>query len=247
MDRRTAIDVALRRAGPGSSYLEIGLGTGETFRRVRARRKVGVDPRMPDRAMVGLARSTPQRARRPGRSHELVYRTTSDRFFRSHQARLRRHPLDVVLVDGLHTHDQTRRDIENAVHALAPRGVVIAHDCNPQSADDAAPAPVALRWNGECWKAIVTLRATRPDLSVCVLDCDEGLGLVRRRSVHRPPPLDLTPAAIEAMTYDDLAADRVRLLDLRPPEFFRAWLDGADGPGSDVETSVGRTARAPSS
>ena len=35
------------------------------------------------------------------------------------------------------------------------------------------------RWNGTVWKSIYKLRATRPDLFVCTVDTDYGIGIVK--------------------------------------------------------------------
>ena len=39
---------------------------------------------------------------------------------------------------------------------------------------------VAHGWNGTVWKSIYKLRATRPDLFVCTVDTDFGVGIVKR-------------------------------------------------------------------
>jgi hypothetical protein len=78
------------------------------------------------------------------------------------------------------------------------------------------------RWNGDVYRTIVRLR-TRSDLQVVVLDADEGLGLVTRGVTNEPLPL--TDEEIDALTYDDLARDRQRLLGLRPPSELDEILD----------------------
>ena len=93
---------------------------------------------------------------------------------------------------------------------------VLVHDCDPPTPreqprptpGDAAGGP----WCGEVWKTIVTLRATRPDLSVEVIDADLGIGVIRRRP---SPTLEIEAGALDQMTFDDLVADRVRLLGIR--------------------------------
>jgi hypothetical protein len=39
---------------------------------------------------------------------------------------------------------------------------------------------IAHGWNGTVWKSIYKLRATRPDLFVCTVDTDWGIGIVKR-------------------------------------------------------------------
>ncbi|MFW3116047.1 hypothetical protein MHAE_19981, partial [Mycobacterium haemophilum DSM 44634] len=68
---------------------------------------------------------------------------------------------------------------------------------------------------GDVWKAIVHLRSTRPDLRIAVLDCDFGVGIIRKGSPERP--LSYSAEQVAALNYADLAADRERLLNLKPP------------------------------
>jgi hypothetical protein len=68
-------------------------------------------------------------------------------------------------------------------------------------------------WCGDVWKAVVMLRASRPDLEVEVLDTDFGLGVVRKRPSET---IAVDPGAVPDMAYADLASDRERLLGLRP-------------------------------
>jgi len=72
------------------------------------------------------------------------------------------------------------------------------------------------------WKAIARLRATRSDLRICVLDCDQGIGLVRTGEPE--VPLALSEAAVDALTYLDLDTNRGALLNLRPAEHLAEFL-----------------------
>jgi SAM-dependent methyltransferase len=186
-------------------YLEIGVNVGVLFLHVRARRKVGVDPvpRIPRWKRLGHP-NTAVRGR--------LLATTSDEYFASIEPG---ETFDVVFVDGLHTHEQSLRDVENALAHLSTDGVVLVHDCNPADALAGGPDPEATGdagWNGEVWKTIVHLRATRADLDVRVLDTDFGVGVVRRGE-GSPGPGGLDAATL---TYDDLAARREELLGLVP-------------------------------
>ena len=194
----------------GARYLEIGVNTGVLFLHVRARRKVGVDP------APALARW--KRAVHPNTllSARLI-ETTSDAYFAGLAPDERFH---VVFVDGDHAYRQTLRDVENALARLAANGVVLVHDCNPESAGAASPNPLDAgggAWCGDVWKAIAHLRTTRPELSVETLDTDFGIGVVRPRGDGGRAVLDLDPAAIERMGYADLKANRAELLGLRAP------------------------------
>jgi hypothetical protein len=186
-------------------YLEIGVNVGALFLHVRAAQKVAVDPveRIPRWKWLGHP-NTALRGRFVNR--------TSDEFFDALDPDER---YDVVFVDGLHTHEQSRRDVENALAHLGEGGVVLVHDCNPPTAEAAGPDPDATRgegWCGEVWRTIVELRATRGDLVVEVLDTDFGIGVIRRGA---STPIEL-PTPVARLTYAELDADRERLLGLKP-------------------------------
>jgi hypothetical protein len=201
-------------------YLEIGVKDGECFHAIEVPTRVAVDPRFAFRPPLAARARTILRAT----TGSLYFPMTSDAFFERHARRLT--PFDVVFVDGLHTYDQSYRDIVNALDVLREDGVVVVHDCNPASAAAAAPSlELAGRtdgwagdWNGDVYKAIVRLR-TRDDLSVAVLDCDHGVGIVLRGDPTSQ--LRLSQAEIDALEYEDLAADRDRLLGLTSPAALR--------------------------
>jgi hypothetical protein len=185
-------------------YLEIGVNTGVLFLHVRAARKVGVDPAASVPRWKWL--SHPNSLLR-GR----LVRSTSDEFFAGLDPEER---FDVVFVDGDHRYEQSLRDVENALAHLSENGVILIHDCDPPTAAAASPDPAESAggpWCGDVFRTIVHLRATRDDLRIETLDTDFGIGVVRRGEGRS---LDLDPAAIEAMTFDEFAADRERLLGL---------------------------------
>jgi hypothetical protein len=223
----------------GGTYLEIGLNYGGTFRAMPASLKIGVDPILKSRRMQLLAQVAPWVAPLASltaggsREYSLVYRMTSDSFFARSAAFLRRRKIDVAFVDGLHNCGQVLRDVDNCLSYLAAGGVIAIHDCDPPSATAALPDLDEARrqpdfdgkWHGDVWRAIVQLRATRRDLRVCVLDCDEGIGLVSLG--QGGDCLDLSPAEVDSLGYEDLAARRDDLLCLRPPDYLIRYLEEA--------------------
>lgn len=205
------------------TYLEIGIRTGHTFLRVRADRKVAVDPA----PRVSWWKRLRWRFRNPANRNATILRKTSDAFFDAHTDLLGGGGLDVAFVDGLHTHEQSLRDVENCVEHLNPGGVVLMHDCSPPSAAAATPAhsPDEARaivgdawhgmWCGDVYKTVLHLRSQRPDLRVSVLDCDRGIGIVQPGEAGGT--LDLTPEAIRSMDYATFESNRREWLDLRDP------------------------------
>lgn len=216
-------------------YLEIGVRDAVTFSRVRATRKIAVDPypegrrQLPSywvggfKAAVGVWQ---------GATH---VRTTSDEFFDrfAPHAFGRRH-LSVCLVDGLHTFEQSLRDTLNALAWMAERpgaGIVVLHDCRPRTRAASLPSRVdAVRtpgfagaWNGDVYRTIVHLRARRDDLFVCTLDTDEGLGVVIRGEPENM--LDLADSDIAGLEFSDLDRNASNLLNLKPAEHVLQVLD----------------------
>nr|WP_231964528.1 MULTISPECIES: class I SAM-dependent methyltransferase [unclassified Mycobacterium] len=214
-------------------YLEIGVSKGLAFRRITADEKIAVDPEF-----RLSARSREQADAKARVTH--YFETTSDDFFANQAAFLEQRPIDVALIDGMHTYEQVVRDVENTVRYLRDDGVIFLHDCNPATeligrraeswadfvAQQKGPLIIGL-WSGDVWKSIVHLRSVRDDLQVAVLKCDTGVGVVRKG----PPEsrLSYSPAEVEALTYADLAADRKRLLNLKPARFLGQFLGETAG------------------
>lgn len=228
-DRHTNRIRAVQRALEGRAapvYLEIGVSHGFAFRNIAADEKIAVDP-----ALMLTARSRRLAAAKARATH--YFEMTSDAFFANETDFLDRRGIDVALIDGLHTYEQVARDIENTLRYLRDDGVIILHDCNPKQASAACPATSwddfrtqnhwwNLLWIGDVWKAIVCLRSTRPDLRIAVLDCDFGVGIIRKGLAESSLPY--SAAEIQALNYADLAADRERLLNLKPYAYLDEFL-----------------------
>jgi Methyltransferase domain len=227
MNRIRAVQRALEgRVKP--VYLEIGVSRGQAFQRISADVKIAVDP------AFKLSERTRELADAKGRETHY-FETTSDDFLAKETAFLEHHPIDVALIDGLHTYEQVVRDVEKTLPYLKDDGVIFLHDCNPPFAlagrraaswDDfiaqqSGPLVIGI-WNGDVWKAIVQLRSTRPDLLVGVLKCDQGVGFVRKGTPDST--LSYSAEQVEALTYADLKADRARLLNLKPPRYLNEFL-----------------------
>jgi hypothetical protein len=206
------------------NYLEIGVAGGYVFFRVKAKRKVAVDP---------CFRLSPKlRVRYLFRSLNARYfEMSSDTFFAEVKLPFQ---FDVVFIDGLHAYQQVIRDVEHSLSCLNDRGIIILHDCNPTSAAAAHPAgsyeeACALNlpgftgeWCGDVWKAVCHLRSRREDLQVFVLDCDYGLGIVTRGKPQSI--LQMSENRIRELSYSDLAANRAEFLNLKAPTYFEEFI-----------------------
>src|SRR4051812_18724233 len=101
------------------TYLEIGVSKGYSFESIRAREKIGVDPRF----RIKPAGIRAKIKRLVHCEKVRLFEMTSDDFF-SREGKNFRKKIDVTFVDGLHTFEQSLRDILNSLECLAPRGVI---------------------------------------------------------------------------------------------------------------------------
>ena len=218
-------------------YLEIGVASGDCFLKIKALNKIAVDPAF----TIPFKRKLKRRVQRLKsvlkkdlRTNEYFYKMPSDEFFESQSSELLKNGVDVAFVDGLHTYEQSLRDVENCLKFLRDDGVIVVHDCNPVSsaaaypalsyeeAREANPEGWTGEWSGNVWKTIPHLRATREDLSIFVLDCDCGLGIIRKK--RAPLKLDYDTKKIQEMHYGELAEKREHLLNLKPPSYFSSFI-----------------------
>ena len=176
-------------------YLEIGCRNDSVFAHIPVMTRVGVDPVS-------------------GGTHRM----TSDEFFTNHRSHF-----DLVFIDGLHTHEQSLRDVANALCSLSGSdSVIVMHDCNPSTREMQIVPAVQTEWTGDVWRTLVQLRAM-PNVDVATGDFDYGCGVIlpqRNRSRLRRAP----------RTYEELAQNRVEALNLKSPEALLDWL--GCGPGS---------------
>lgn len=143
-----------------TTYLEVGVQFGYTFREVRVPFKWGVDP-----AQHFYLGELP-----PGVRFSLQ---TSDEFF----AQLPRNTtFDLVFLDGLHEWTQTYRDLLNALNHASPHTVVVIDDVLPDDEYSALPdideayrrkrevGSSNPRWQGDVYKILLALADHHPEL-----------------------------------------------------------------------------------
>ena len=211
------------------NYLEIGVNNGKCFLRIKARRKFAVDPAF----KIPTGRKLKYFLKNPWNVNNTYFEKTSDDFFRQESQTLANARPHIVFVDGLHTYEQSLRDVLNSLAVIDEGGIVLMHDCNPitpaaafraDSIDDAKRKLDDYKgvWNGDVWKAIVHMRSLHPDLEVFVLDCDHGVGVVRRGTPT--DRLNFRESDIRQLTYEELERTRKRFLNLKSPEYFEEFV-----------------------
>ena len=134
------------------NYLEIGCDKNQLFTKVNIENKIGVDP-----VSGGNVRKT------------------SDDFFKENKS-----SFDIVFIDGLHTYEQVKRDILNSVNCLLDEGIILVHDCMPDSLGKQAVPRYKMQWNGDVWKAIVDLRQ-QENLEIYTCEIDQGIGVISKK------------------------------------------------------------------
>lgn len=104
------------------NYLEIGVEYGFTFEAVKIPKKVGVDPLPKFNTWL-----------KP--RHTRIYSVTSDHFFSIQK----NNSFDLVYLDGLHTFEQTYRDLRHVSRFMTDGGLLLIDDTVPCDEYSAIP------------------------------------------------------------------------------------------------------------
>jgi hypothetical protein len=148
---RIALVNYLLRHLDNPSYLEIGCQNNALFDSIPVPNKTGVDPYQGG-----------------------TIRTTSDDFFQKNADFF-----DFVFIDGLHTFEQVRKDIINALAKTKVGGWVAIHDMLPRSwVEEHVPVVSQGAWTGDVWKVAFEL-VDAIGIEFRIVKIDHGVGLVR--------------------------------------------------------------------
>lgn len=135
-----------------SSYLELGVEKGETYRNIQLADKTGVDIN----------------------SRHATHHMSTDEFFQQCDRKF-----DLIFIDALHTYKQVLVDFDNSLKCLNDGGCIVLHDCLPTKEKHQLPTKQRRHWTGDVWKAMVRIRQ-KEGIRSFVLDTDWGLGIVFR-------------------------------------------------------------------
>ena len=102
-------------------------------------------------------------------------RMKSDFFFKKNTDKF-----DCIFIDGLHEYHQVKKDIINSLKSLNQNGIILLHDCLPDSVFTQAIPRCKKNWNGDVWKSIVEFR-TKPEVDVYTCYADQGIGVIFNR------------------------------------------------------------------
>lgn len=186
-------------------YLEIGVHSGETFFPLRAERKVAVDPAF---------RFDTRAAERVDPSAEF-HPVPSDAYFRG--LRPDASPFDVAFIDGLHTFEQTLRDLLNVLGHVRRDSVVVIDDVLPSgyfaSLPDqrlferlhAAVPGTPAAWMGDVYRLAPFIAAFLPNWSYATVAENHGQ-LVMWREPREPRRRSVESVA--RATYEETVLER---------------------------------------
>jgi len=164
-------------------YLEIGCDKDDNFSKIQAKIKIGVDPQ------------------RGG-----TIRMTSDEFFKKNNENF-----DIIFLDGLHTYEQTIKDIQNSLNIISDKGIILIHDCLPKKIWNQIVPRVYGHWNGDVWKAIVHSR-TFDQADTYTIIADHGLGIIFKRKNRNL--LDLKITNFKKLKYADYYNNHMKFMNL---------------------------------
>ena len=164
-------------------YLEIGCDKDDNFSKIQAKIKIGVDPQ------------------RGG-----TKRMTSDEFFKNNNENF-----DIIFLDGLHTYEQTIKDIQNSLNTISNGGIILIHDCLPKKIWNQIVPRVYGHWNGDVWKAIVHSR-TFEKVDTYTIMADHGLGIIFKRKNRNL--LNLKNTNFKNLKYADYYNNHMKFMNL---------------------------------
>ena len=215
MDRIKLIQLLMKQKGL-TNYLEIGVFNGHVFFKIKSKFKIAVDPEF----RFDFLRKTGKIFLNPYNLYNKYYSKTSDDFFKQDAPGLfEQKKIQLAFIDGMHEYEFSLRDVENCLDYLTDDGVIILHDCNPQtetaggSFEEWAKNGYIGTWNGDVWKAILHLQSLRNDINVFVLDCDHGLGIVTRGKPENK--LNYSLEEIRGFNYESFSKNREQWLNLK--------------------------------
>jgi hypothetical protein len=211
-----------------STYLEVGVNRGTTFLAAAARHRIGVDPAF----MLDVDAARDDRT-------ELVS-ATSDDFFASLPVD---RAFDVVYLDGLHTFEQTYRDLCSSLLHTHARSVILLDDTLPSDPYSAVPdqrRSLRLRqqarlegrnWHGDVYKVVAAVHAYHPGLDYrTIVGSGNPQTLVWRSRGGTQREARLSITEIDRLSYFDLLDRRELLREASEDEAISACLAALQGP-----------------
>lgn len=190
-------------------YLEIGVNKGQTFLNVTIPQKTAVDPKF----LFDVSTLTDKNV--------TLKETTSDIFFSTLPITL---TYDVIFIDGLHTFEQTYRDLCNSLLHSHERTILLIDDTKPNDVYSAVPhqrkavryrkqaGGQGSQWHGDVFKMVFALHDFHSALNYrTIVGSGNSQTLVWRSNNGWREPLFNSLERISRLTYFDLL-DHINIL-----------------------------------
>ncbi len=147
-----------------SVYLELGVGAGETMRRVQpfCGKTIAVDYNSGISKLKGIE----------------IYIQTTNEFFSHFKDKV-----DMVFIDADHSFKQVEKDLINSCRLLNRGGVILMHDVDPESDEFFRP-----RTCGDCYQIVELIEGGFLDINfnICTLPVEHtGLAILTRKGDTR--------------------------------------------------------------
>jgi len=222
-DTRNLINHSARRinriskAIGAQTYLEIGVNKGGTFLSVDTPIKTAVDPKFRfDTSVISNA-------------DIYLHEVPSDAFFAALPVQQK---YDLIFIDGLHTFEQTYRDLCNCLNHSHERTVILIDDVQPNDVFASlrnqsqavsfrrhSGTPGAASWMGDVFKVVFMLHDFHLGLNYCTLQTNQKRQqtLVWRSNANWRKPLFNSFELIDRLSYFDLIS-HIEILKTCPEE-----------------------------
>lgn len=192
---------AIAKLNSAQHYLEIGVNEGQTFVDVEIEHKDAVDPDF----KFDISKHASDKVR--------FFETTSDAFFTSDKPK----QYDVIMIDGLHTFEQTFRDLLCSLRFAHAKTVWLIDDTVPSDVFSAIPKQGVCykerqqaglggwQWHGDVFKMVPAIHDFLPTLDYATLI---GSGNPQTMAWYNPRP-DFQPKhnnleTVSRLTYFDI-------------------------------------------
>ena len=136
------------------TYLEIGIGRGNSLKCSTAESNIAIDPSPRLRQKF---------------ENTQIYKDTSDKFFK-HVFLDQSCKPDLCFIDGLHLIENVLKDFINCEKNSKPNTVIVLDDVCPAHPIQAHRIKQSIKWTGDVWKIVPILRQHRPDLTLNIID-----------------------------------------------------------------------------
>lgn len=191
------------------SYLEIGVQNKVNFNKINLKdhKKICVDP---------------------DEIANADFITTSDIFFSHNEKTDSPMMFDIIFIDGLHHCDQVKRDFENSLRYLTPRGFIVLHDCIPTEEIYSKVPRETKIWNGDVYKFACSLFKYK-NIGYLTLDFDYGCGVVWKKEGWEDEDEFISSTWMEHFTWQDFIEHGKNLLNvIDPPDSIDVILNTID-------------------